>query len=312
MLVDSRSSALVENFAEQWLFLRNLKGAAPNLDTFPDFDDNLRQAMMKETELFFSSIIRDDRNVLELLNADYTFLNERLARHYGITGVYGNQFRRVKVADENRRGLLGQASILTVTSYAARTSPVQRGKWILTNLLGSPPTPPPPNVPELKESAGDGKPQTLRERMETHRANPVCAGCHQVMDPIGFALENFDATGRWRTTDEGARIDPTGVMFDGTRVDGPAAVRAMLMSRPDVFVGVMTEKLLTYALGRGLDYHDMPAVRNIVREAGAREFRFSSLVAGVISSPPFQMKTKKSTGTGNTVVADAALIKEIR
>jgi mono/diheme cytochrome c family protein len=317
MLVDARSSALVENFAEQWLFLRNLKSAAPNLDTFPDFDDNLRQAMKQETELFFSSIIREDRNVLDLLNADYTFLNERLARHYGIPGIYGSQFRRVKVTDQNRRGLLGQASILTVTSYAARTSPVQRGKWILTNLLGTPPTPPPPNVPELKESAGSGKPLSLRERMEAHRANPVCAGCHQVMDPIGFAMENFDATGRWRTSDEGARIDPSGTLFEGTRVDGPSAVREMLMARPDVFVGVMTEKLLTYAIGRGLNYSDMPAVRSIVRSAGAHDFRFSSLVAGVVSSPAFQMKTKKSSGGANTIAADtrireAGSNKEIR
>jgi hypothetical protein len=292
MLADPRSETLVADFAEQWLFLRNLKSSAPNLDTFPDFDDNLRQAMKQETELFFSSIVREDRNVVDLLNADYTFVNERLARHYGIAGVYGSQFRRVPVAGEERRGLLGQASILTVTSYAARTSPVQRGKWILTNILGSPPLPPPPNVPELKENGDDGKPRPLRERMEAHRANAVCAGCHRVMDPIGFALENFDAVGHWRTSDDGARIDPSGTLFNGARVDGPAALRQMLVSRPEVFVGVMAEKLLTYALGRGLEYYDIPAVRKIVRDGGSQNLRFSSLVMGVVESSPFQMRKK--------------------
>jgi hypothetical protein len=293
MLADSKSDALTANFAEQWLFLRNLKSVAPNLDTFPDFDDNLREAMKQETELFFRSILREDRSALDLLTADYTFVNERLARHYGIPGVYGSQFRRVPIADEKRRGLLGQASILTVTSYPARTSPVQRGKWILTNILGVPPQPPPPNVPALTEN-GDGKPLSLRERMEMHRANPVCAGCHKVMDPIGFALENFDGIGRWRNNDEGARIDPSGTLFEGSRVNGPVELRNMLVSRPEVFVGVMTEKLLTYALGRGLEYYDMPAVRKIVQDSAANQYRFSSLIAGVVSSPPFQMKTKKA------------------
>jgi mono/diheme cytochrome c family protein len=294
MLADPRSQALTDNFAEQWLFLRNLKSSSPNLDTFPDFDDNLRQAMKQETELFFGSIVNEDRNVLDLLNADYTFVNERLARHYGIPGVYGSQFRRVPITDENRRGLLGQASILTVTSYAARTSPVQRGKWILTNILGSPPQPPPPNVPELKENTGDGKPLSLRDRMEAHRANAVCAGCHKVMDPIGFALENFDAVGHWRTTDDGTRIDPSGTLFNGARVDGPVALRHMLTSLPNVFVGVMTEKLLTYALGRGVEYSDMPAVRKIVHDAAAHNYRFSSLILGVANSVPFEMKIKKT------------------
>ena len=295
MLADSRSDTLIADFAEQWLFLRNLKSSAPNLDTFPDFDDNLRQAMKQETEQFFSSMLREDRNVLGLLNANYTFVNERLARHYGIPGVYGSQFRRVPVAGEERRGLLGQASILTVTSYANRTSPVQRGKWILTNILGSPPLPPPPNVPELKENNGEGKPLSLRERMEAHRANAVCAGCHKVMDPIGFALENFDAVGHWRTSDEGTRIDPSGTLFNGVRVDGPAALRQMLVSRPEVFVGVITEKLLTYALGRGLEYYDMPAVRKIVRDGASQNFRFSSLVMGVVESSPFRMRKKATT-----------------
>jgi Protein of unknown function (DUF1588)/Protein of unknown function (DUF1585)/Protein of unknown function (DUF1592) len=250
--------------------------------------------MKQETELFFRSIMREDRSVLDLLTADYTFVNERLARHYGIGGVYGSQFRRVHIDDETRRGLLGQGSILTITSYPARTSPVQRGKWILTNLLGVPPQPPPPNVPELKEN-DDGKPHSLRERMEAHRANPVCAGCHKVMDPIGFSLENFDAVGRWRSTDDGARIDPSGTLFEGTRVDGPMGLRKMLVGRPDVFVGVMTEKLLTYALGRGLEYYDMPAVRQIAGGGGSNGFRFSSLVLGVVNSPPFLMKTKKAS-----------------
>ncbi len=293
MLADPQSEALADNFAEQWLFLRNLKSKAPDLDAFPDFDDNLRQAMREETKLFFESIVHEDRNVLDLLTADYTFVNERLARHYGIPDIYGSQFRRVKVTDEARRGLLGQASILTVTAYPNRTSPVQRGKWILTNILGTPPTPPPPNVPELKETGEDGKPQSLRERMEAHRANAVCAGCHKVMDPIGFALENFDAIGRWRTTDDGATINPAGTLFNGAKVDGPVALRQMLVSRPETFIGVMTEKLLTYALGRGVEYYDMPTVRKIVRDAGTNDYRFSSLIVGVVKSTPFEMKVSR-------------------
>jgi mono/diheme cytochrome c family protein len=302
MLADPKSDTLISNFAEQWLFLRNLKTTAPNLDAFPDFDDNLRQAMKQETEMFFTSIVREDSNVLDLLNADYTFVNERLARHYGIPGIYGSQFRRVAVTDENRRGLLGQASILTITSYPNRTSPVQRGKWILTNILGTPPTPPPPNVPALAENGEGSKPLSLRERMEAHRANPVCAGCHKVMDPIGFALENFDAVGHWRTSDEGARIDPSGTLFNGAIVDGPAALRKMLLSRPQVSVGVMTEKLLTYALGRGLEYYDMPAVRKIVADASNNGYRFSSLVLGVVTSPPFEMKRFRAPGAEGSQV----------
>ncbi|HEX5432577.1 MAG TPA: DUF1592 domain-containing protein [Bryobacteraceae bacterium] len=289
MLADSKSDALISNFAEQWLFLRNLKNSAPDLAAFPDFDDNLRESMKKETELFFGSIIHEDRSVMDLLTADYTFLNERLARHYGIPDIYGSQFRRVHIDDPRRRGLLGQASILTITSYPARTSPVQRGKWILTNILGVPPQPPPPNVPALKEN-GNSKPLSLRQRMELHRANPVCAGCHKKMDPIGFALENFDAIGRWRASDDGAAIDPSGTLFEGTHVDGPVALTKMLASRPDVFVGVMTEKLLTYAVGRPLTYRDMPAVRKIVQDAKANGYRFSLLVNGVVDSPPFRMK----------------------
>jgi len=290
MLADRRSNALIANFAEQWLFLRNLKAAAPDLEAFPDFDDNLRRAMKEETTLFFDSIMREDRSVLDLLNADYTFVNERLARHYGMPNIYGSQFRRVKVTSEARRGLLGQASILTVTSYPNRTSPVERGKWILTNLLGVPPSPPPPNVPPLQENSENGKPRSLRERMEQHRKDPVCAGCHKSMDPIGFALENFDAVGHWRNNDEGGKIDPSGTMFNGAPLDGVAGLRKALVDQHDIFVGVMTEKMLTYALGRGLEYYDVPAVRKIVQEARNNDFRFSSLIMGIVKSTPFQMK----------------------
>jgi Protein of unknown function (DUF1592)/Protein of unknown function (DUF1588)/Protein of unknown function (DUF1587)/Protein of unknown function (DUF1585)/Protein of unknown function (DUF1595)/Planctomycete cytochrome C len=290
MLADRRSNALIANFAEQWLFLRNLKAAAPDLEAFPDFDDNLRRAMKEETTLFFDSIMREDRSVLDLLNADYTFVNERLARHYGMPNIYGSQFRRVKVSSEARRGLLGQASILTVTSYPNRTSPVERGKWILTNLLGVPPSPPPPNVPPLQENSENGKPRSLRERMEQHRKDPVCAGCHKSMDPIGFALENFDAVGHWRNNDEGGKIDPSGTMFNGAQLDGIVGLRKALVDQHEIFVGVMTEKMLTYALGRGLEYYDMPTVRKIVQEARNNDFRFSSVVMGIVKSTPFQMK----------------------
>ena len=293
MLVDPRAGALIDNFASQWLFLRNLKTFTPDQEAFPDFDDNLRRAMGEETRLFFQSIIREDRSAMDLLTANYTFVNERLARHYGIPNVYGDQFRRVTIESPERRGLLGQASILAVTSYPNRTSPVQRGKWVLTNILGIPPTPPPPNVPPLKENAGN-KPLSLRERMEQHRSDPVCAGCHKVMDPIGFAMENFDAVGHWRDTDDGSRIDASGVLYNGVNVDGPAALDKMLASHPDVFVGVLTEKLLTYALGRGIEYYDMPAVRGIVSEARNHDYRFSALILGIAESAPFEMKMKTS------------------
>jgi len=293
MLADPRSNALIANFAEQWLHLRNLKSSSPDLEAFPDFDDNLRQSMKEETTLLFDSILREDRSVMDLLGADYTFVNERLARHYGMSNIYGSQFRRVKVPSDARRGLLGQASILTVTSYPNRTSPVERGKWILTNLLGVPPSPPPPNVPPLKEETSDGKPRSLRESMEAHRANPVCAGCHKAMDPIGFSMENFDGVGHWRTNDHGASIDPSGTLFNGAAVDGINGLRQMLMGNPDVFVGVMTEKMLTYALGRGVTYHDMPAVRKIVQDSRSSNFRFSALVTGVVKSTPFQFKEAK-------------------
>jgi len=294
MLADARSEALITNFAEQWLHLRNLKSATPDLEAFPDFDDNLRQAMKEETSLFFDSIVREDRSVVDLLNADYTFINERLARHYGIPDIYGSQFRRVKVTSEARRGLLGQASLLTVTSYPNRTSPVERGKWVLTNLLGVPPQPPPPNIPTLPDATADGRVLSLRERMEKHRANPTCAGCHRVMDPIGFALESYDGIGRWRKTEDGAPIDTSGTLFNGATVDGVVGLRRSLVAQPEIFVGVMTEKMLTYALGRGLEYYDMPAVRRIVRDAKTKDFRFSSIVLGVARSTPFQMKEVRS------------------
>jgi hypothetical protein len=290
MLASPKSATLIDNFAEQWLHLRNLKNSSPDLVAFPDFDDNLRQAMKEETELFFDSLMREDRSVMDLLNADYTFVNERLARHYGIPNVYGSRFRRVQIPDETRRGLLGQASILTVTSYPNRTSPVERGKWILTNLLGVPPQPPPANVPPLQESGGDGRVLSLRERMERHRSSAVCAGCHRVMDPIGFALENFDGTGRWRGRDEGQSIDASGTLFTGASVRGVIDLRREIAKRPEVFVGVFTERMLTYALGRGLEYYDMPAVRQIVADARSTNYRFSSIVLGVVRSVPFRMK----------------------
>ncbi len=292
MLADPRADALVTNFAGQWLYLRNVRGMAPDKNEFPDFDDNLRQAFQRETELFFQSIVREDRSVIDLLTADYTFVNERLARHYGMPNVYGSQFRRVIVADEARRGLLGQGSILLVTSHADRTSPVVRGKWILDNVLGMPPPPPPGAVPPLKENDDDGKPHTLRERMEEHRSNPACASCHKVMDPIGFSLENFDAVGAWRVRDGGSPIDASGQLADGTAVDGVITLRRAILRRPDVFVGTMTEKMLTYALGRGLAPYDMPVVRGIVREASRADLRFSSIVLGIVDSAPFQMRVK--------------------
>jgi hypothetical protein len=291
MLADSRSQALVDNFAGQWLYLRNLRGVAPDLETFPNFDDNLRQAFKTETELFFGSIMHEDHNVLDLLNADYTFVNDRLARHYGIPNIYGSRFRRVTVTDDARRGLLGQGSLLIVTSVATRTSPVQRGKWLLDNIMGTPPHPPPAGVPPLKENAAGGKPLTVRERMEQHRESPACAGCHKVLDPLGFALDNFDAVGAWRTLGEdGSPIDATGVLADGTKVNGPVDLRNALLSRPNVFVGTMTEKLTTYALGRGVEYYDMPAIRAIVHDAARNDYRFSSLVMGIVKSTLFQMR----------------------
>jgi mono/diheme cytochrome c family protein len=292
MLADDRASALVDNFAAQWLHMRNLRNASPDKNRFPDFDDNLRRAFERELQLFVGSIIREDRPVLDLLTANDTFVNERLARHYGIPNVYGPWFRRVTVSDE-RRGLLGKGGILLVTSHADRTSPVVRGKWILDNLIGTPPPPPPPDVPPLPDEVEAG-PQTVRARMERHRANPACAGCHRVMDPLGLALENFDGVGRWRTEEAGTTIDASGVLTDGARIDGVARLREALLARPDVLVGTITEKLLTYALGRGLDARDMPAVRAIVRNASPDGYRFSSIVRGIVTSTPFQMRRAAS------------------
>jgi cytochrome c5 len=290
MLADDRAGALITNFAGQWLYLRNLRGHAPDPDLFVDFDDNLREAFQRETELFLESQLHEDRSVVDLLRANYTFLNERLARHYGIPGVYGSHFRRVQLPDDRRAGLLGQGSILTVTSYAHRTSPVVRGKWLLENLLGAPPPPPPANVPALKENNEGGKPTSVRERLEEHRKNPVCASCHARMDPLGFALENFDAIGRWRAVDEsGKPVDASGVLPDGTKFQGPAEFRRVLLAHRDEFVSTLTEKLLTYALGRGLESYDMPAVRAILRQAKADDDRWSSLIRGIVASVPFQM-----------------------
>ena len=291
MLADKKSSALVANFAGQWLQLRNLRNMMPNSEEFPDFDDNLRQAFQRETELFVESVVREDRSALDLLRANYTFLNERLAKHYGIPNVYGSRFRRVTLGEDGTRGgLLRQGSILTVTSYATRTSPVVRGKWILDNLLGVPPPPPPPAVPALKENTGTAKALSVRERLAEHRANPACAGCHQLMDPVGFSLENYDAVGRWRTFEESKPIDVSGGLPDGSKFAGVSGLQQALLGRPEVFVGTLTEKLFTYALGRGVEYYDAPAVRRVVREARANDYRFSSLLLGIVNSAPFQMR----------------------
>jgi hypothetical protein len=291
MLADPRADAFVRNFAGQWLFLRNLPASGPVQSVFPDFDDTLRRAFERETELFFESIVREDRSALDLLRADYTFLNERLARHYGIPNVRGSHFRRVDLGpDSVRRGLLGKGSLLTVTSYPDRTSPVVRGKWILENLLGTPPPPPLPNVPALRPTGASGAVLSMRDRMVQHRANPVCASCHAMMDPLGLALENFDAVGKWRALGEGGgRIDASGAMPDGTTFDGPAGLRLALLGSSR-FVPTLTEKMLTYALGRGLEHYDAPAIREIVRSASRDDYRFSSLVLGIVHSTPFRMR----------------------
>jgi len=303
MLADERAASLANNFASQWLYLRNLRAAAPDMYFFPDFDDNLRQSATRETELLFESIVRDDRPITELLDADYTFLNERLARHYGVPGLYGDQFRRVAVADERRRGLLGHASILTLSSYPNRTSPVSRGNYVLTNILGTPPPEPPPNVPTLPE--GTTEKLSMRARMERHRADPACAGCHQLMDPIGLALESYDGIGRWREEDNGEAVTgyggPIHVLRDFGPIGGPADLRKAILSQPDRFVRTATEKLMTYAFGRALTAADMPAARTVVRSAAAEDYRFSALVLGIVTSPAFQMRTA-DTG-GNVQVA---------
>lgn len=294
MLADERSSSLVTNFASQWLYLRNLDSIRPDMRRFPDFDDNLRQAMRRETELFFESIQRGDRSVLDLLNADYTFVNERLAKHYGIPHVYGSRFRRIDLDEDSRRGgLLRHGSVLTVTSYATRTSPVIRGKWILDNILGVPPPPPPADVPALEEEGVAVRGLSVRERLAEHRKNPACQGCHQLMDPVGFALETYDAVGRWRGMEEGKPIDSSGGLPDGSEFDSVEGMQAAILKRPEVFVGTLTEKLMTYALGRGVEYYDAPAVRSVVSGARSDDYRFSSLIAGITSSAPFRMRRAK-------------------
>jgi mono/diheme cytochrome c family protein len=310
MLADEKSNALIANFAGQWLYLRNLKSFQPNSNEFPDFDDNLRQAFQREAELFFSSIMHEDRNVLDLMTADYTFLNERLAKHYRIPGVYGSHFRRVTLNDDARKGLLGKGAILMVTSHPDRTSPVVRGKWVLENLLGAPVPPMANNVPPLSEDPNrGGKILTMRERMEEHRKNPVCAACHKIMEPIGLSMENFDATGAWRARDGGTLgnpIDASGELLDGTKIDGVVTLRQALLKQPELFVGTVTEKLMIYALGRGLAYYDMPEVRKIVRESASQNYRFSTLVMGVINSTAFQKRIKAGDVEKPAVQAAAA------
>ncbi len=305
MLADPRSEALTANFAGQWLRLQNLKIANPDLFVYPNFDKILANSMRRETELLFETIMREDRSVTEMLTANYTFVDERLAKHYGIPNVLGSRFRRVTLTDPNRFGLLGHGSILTLTSTALRTSPVQRGKYVMEVLLGTPPPPPPPNVPALPENAESrtghvAKPLSVRERMEEHRANPNCAGCHKLMDPIGFSLENFDAVGVWRTNDSGFRIEASGQMFDGAKLDGPASLRQALVGHFDGFLSTFTENLLAYGLGRVLESYDMPVVRSIGREAARNNNRFSSFVLGIVKSTPFQMRRAEESEPATT------------
>ena len=291
MLADPRSENLVTNFASQWLHLRNLDTITPDMRLFPDFDDNLRQAFRQETEMLVDSVIRENRSVLDLLRANYTFVNERLAKHYGIPNVYGSRFRRITFGEDAQRGgLLRQGSILLVTSYTTRTSPVIRGKWILDNVLGVPPPPPPANVPALDDVKTVKRNAPIRERLAEHRKNPTCAGCHRLTDPVGFALENYDAVGRWRTLESGEPIDASGTLFDGTDFRGVEGLQKAILSRPELFVTTLSEKLLTFALGRGVAYYDAPALRKIVRDAGAQDYRFSSIVMGIVNSTPFRMR----------------------
>jgi Protein of unknown function (DUF1588)/Protein of unknown function (DUF1592)/Protein of unknown function (DUF1585) len=292
MLADPRArTSLVQNFFEDWLQTRNVWLLNPDSTKFPWFDDNLRTAFVTETEMFLDTQLKEDHSILDLLTSDETFLNEQLARHYGIPGIYGTHFRRVKLTDENRFGLLGKASVLAVTSYTTRTSPTIRGKYLLENILAAPMPAPPPNIPTLESSNKDGKPLTVREMLEMHRANPTCASCHKSMDPLGLSLENFDAIGQWRTTDAGHAIDASGVLLDGTKVDGPRELRQALLAKKTQFATAVTQKLLTYALGRGLEYYDAPAVRAIDRSAAADAYRWSSLILATVKSAPFQMRT---------------------
>ncbi|MBV8847241.1 MAG: DUF1592 domain-containing protein, partial [Bryobacterales bacterium] len=298
MLADPKSDALVSNFTGQWLNVRSLANSDPAVNLFPDFDDNLRAAMQKEIELFFSSIVHEDRSILDMLTANYTFVNERLAKHYGIPNIYGPQFRRVTLTPDldMRRGLLGKGALMTETSVAVRTSPVARGKWFLQTFLGVSPPDPPPDVPQIKDKppdvTGNAKAPTMRETMEMHHTNPVCSSCHAIFEPIGLAMENFDAVGAWRTQEDGSPIDASGILVDGTKITGIDGLRDMLARYSDQFERVVAEKLMIYGLGRGVEYQDMPMVRSIVREAAPSNFKFSSLVLGIVKSPAFQMNMK--------------------
>ena len=313
MIADKRVDALVGNFTGQWLQLRNLEAkVAPDLLMFPDFDDNIRKGFRRESEMLFGYILRNDRSVTELLNADYTFLNERLAKHYGIPGVYGERFRQVKLTDPNRFGLLGHGSVLSLTALATRTSPVFRGAYVLTTFLNTPPPPPPAAVPALEESdkGNDSAPKSVRDQLELHRQNPVCAGCHRVIDPPGFALENFNSVGQWRSSmSNGAKIDANGVLADGSKLNGPADLRQALVSRPEAFATVVTERMMVYALGRGLEPADMPVVRRIVRKAGQNGYRLSTIVNEIIASAPFQMRTRLEPAQPSNTVVGATTVE---
>jgi mono/diheme cytochrome c family protein len=300
MLRDPRSNALIDDFASRWLELNKIAGVVPDTERYPEFDENLRDAMEQETRLFVGSQVHDDRSVVELLTADYSFLNERLATHYGIRNIYGSHFRRVTFGDGPRGGLLGQASVLTVTSYPNRTSVTMRGRWLLANILGAPPPPPPADIPALKDAGAEGQPRPLRERMEVHRRDPACASCHQRMDPLGFALENFDALGKWRTSSDGAPIDSSSAFPDGTRFEGVAGLRTLLADHKEDFVRTLSGKLLAYAIGRGLDYRDMPAVRGVARDAEPAGYSWSSIITGIVKSPPFGMAVASGEAASRT------------
>jgi hypothetical protein len=308
MLADSRSDAFIENFVGQWLQLRNLEmRARPQLLMFPDFDDNLRKAFRQETEMLFAHVLRENRPVHELLTANYTFADERLARHYGIEGVYGSRFRKVNVPDPNRWGLFGHGSVLALTSATSRTSPIMRGKFILTEFWNNPPPAAPANVPALEASAPEDRPSTVREQLERHRADAACATCHNVIDPVGFALENFDVDGSWReTTREGLALDTSGILLDGTPVDGPKALREALLKDPELFASTVTEKMLVYSLGRGLDPKDMPVVRSIVRNSAQHDYSLLSIVMGIVDSYPFLMRTNSSPSSINAVATSVS------
>ncbi len=306
MLRDPRSKAVVDSFVSRWLELSKLAGVVPDTELYSEFDENLRDAMEQETKMFVGSQVRDNRSVVELLTANYSYLNERLAAHYGIRNIYGSHFRRVAFADETRGGLLGQSSLLTITSYPNRTSVTMRGRWLLANILGAPPPPPPPDIPALDEAGPGDRPRSLRERMERHRSDPACASCHQRMDPLGFSLENFDALGKWRATSDGAAIDASASLPDGTRFEGPSGLRRFIVSRQEEFVGTLTGKLLAYALGRGLDHHDMPVIRSIVRDARPANYSWSSIIAGIVKSTPFSMAVARGPESSTPSAVESA------